>query len=647
LFICPMLILFSLKMKLSTSLIVLCGNALADYACCPYDAFGVVDTACDLTEKTPWSTDADGHSENACKAWEANVDASFDGSYDQDDWGCCGFQRHFSWRESNSAHGVDSTAYAEFNINTGGATYATNIFAEPAGNRENHPLGPGPTLGGICKLFVPVYYEHIKYVTIAGVHFRGGGWGGTGGRTLASLPNMGETTSTEDVGQATPNGAATSVANANANSVFDARVGNGANYMGGTAYCFTVANPGECMTNNNGVHNGNVAGQGYDLSVLAGLDSVHHTWDNDNPSVQQDPENRDPSTAMTAYGMRCVPSTNIDEDEADDPWDAANNKGFNIVETGPNFDVVVHFRTEWCMAHWTFVNMQLPGDHGNLNVADYNLDGSNPNPHAHTDVADKRFDANCNGHSSGPTGSGTPINTFVPTNGDLWPNAGAWAGYYSFVTCSGSDNGVDFNPIWSDTVADHPRYLVISNFNMDYRHDSEQDNVCIRGNVRQIGAAVFFCNPGSFSASGRCTWNWNFADQMDAFQNEQGFENFNDPSSRSSASTDGTNPSNPTVADYIIHVYLRGPGSATLNDAVFPTGATCHSDAPHSACANSNNGEFAITLSCTTAGGVNERDGFPLCFMGDEVHFQVTRPQDTKNIDFVQGMFSGVNNVAP
>ena len=95
-------------MKLSQKLLALGGVTLADYACCPYDDYGMPHQACTnaLPEKTPFSLETDWRN-GACKAWEANVDATFDGndngcasgSNTNENWGSCGFQRHFPWNE--------------------------------------------------------------------------------------------------------------------------------------------------------------------------------------------------------------------------------------------------------------------------------------------------------------------------------------------------------------------------------------------------------------------------------------------------------------------------------------------------------------------------------------------------------------------
>jgi len=97
-------------MKLSQKLLALGGVTLADYACCPYDDYGMPHELCTdaLPEKTPFSLDSDWRN-GACKAWESNVDATYDGNDNNcgtnENWGSCGFQRHFPWNE------VDTTSF--------------------------------------------------------------------------------------------------------------------------------------------------------------------------------------------------------------------------------------------------------------------------------------------------------------------------------------------------------------------------------------------------------------------------------------------------------------------------------------------------------------------------------------------------------
>jgi len=91
-------------MKLSQKLLALGGVTLADYACCPYDDYGMPHSLCTtaLPEKTPFSLEDDWRN-GACKAWESNVDATYDGNDNScetnENWGSCGFQRHFPWNQ--------------------------------------------------------------------------------------------------------------------------------------------------------------------------------------------------------------------------------------------------------------------------------------------------------------------------------------------------------------------------------------------------------------------------------------------------------------------------------------------------------------------------------------------------------------------
>ena len=107
-------------MKLSQKLLALGGVTLADYACCPYDDYGMPHTACTnaLPEKTPFSLESDWRN-GACKAWESNVDATYDGNDNNcgsnEDWGSCGFQRHFPWNEVNTEDYRNRGCEVEFN----------------------------------------------------------------------------------------------------------------------------------------------------------------------------------------------------------------------------------------------------------------------------------------------------------------------------------------------------------------------------------------------------------------------------------------------------------------------------------------------------------------------------------------------------
>jgi len=132
-------------MKLSQKLLALGGVTLADYACCPYDDYGMPHAACTtaLPEKTPFSMETDWR-DGACKAWESNVDATYDGNDNScgtnENWGSCGFQRHFPWndvdteafRNRNCVVSFDGTDY------THGTGCNCDNFADSGTNHENN-----------------------------------------------------------------------------------------------------------------------------------------------------------------------------------------------------------------------------------------------------------------------------------------------------------------------------------------------------------------------------------------------------------------------------------------------------------------------------------------------------------------------------
>merc|ERR1711935_913731 len=48
--------------------------------------------------------------DNECKAWESNVDATYEGN----NWGSCGFQRHFPWIEFTLAGEAEALSMDNF-----------------------------------------------------------------------------------------------------------------------------------------------------------------------------------------------------------------------------------------------------------------------------------------------------------------------------------------------------------------------------------------------------------------------------------------------------------------------------------------------------------------------------------------------------
>lgn len=685
-------------MKLSQKLLALGGVTLADYACCPYDDYGMPHALCTaaLPEKTPFSLETDWQT-GACKAWESNVDATYDGndngcdnnSNSNENWGSCGFQRHFPWNQvqvenlrnrncevtydfatpaysgstgcncqggadsettiitcktentiagqGNAAPAACSTPYnaadhggvgydllanticcdpnasnptfaddlttrvdcyrdcaaadvawladttptggnkpkcytSDFlgrrNIQDNslwldttatGPTYAASAAevtfsytsnaaenTEGVSNALKYNLGGVPFLGGVCKLFVPVPMTRIVSVQIAGVH--------------VALHKQ---------------------------SVFPAKIGETATYTAGedvgTAYCFSVVNPAEGMYNNdNGIHNGNVAGGSVGTGLPVGtFDPLSMTND------------------MTSLTRQAGLEPNINFFDGSDSAhigtqleDAAGTAAGDS-EVGANFDVVVHIHSEWCnsKSFWNYADMQLTGDFNNGNmdypinddVADDQLVATQlayeqtaaftgqPGTgftHAHMDLMDKRNNMvasynNVYERSVDDSDVLTGYLNYPNSNDDAfldaagspdatayaallatekaeylrWPNAGAFAAFYSFVACANPPHITDeastprdqvneFAMIYSKATeatsiaAGYASYgsetlegrtLVMSQTDSDYR-DESCDTRTFRGNVRQVGNEVTVCGPGQLpdTDNKRCTWNWNY-----------------------------------------------------------------------------------------------------------------------------------------
>lgn len=646
----------------------------ADYACCPYDDFGVVYSGCPLTEKTPWS-DASGVENNACKAWEANIDATMEGNSDKDNWGGCGFQRHFPWSMKELPNsGLDATGALTqqhctlgmlSSINCGNAPLTDgtpqapvksslytnlNVFAIGTTTPQlasfplsgatgsfsasgNNVIFGRVTLGAICKLFIPVDFKHIETVSIAGVHMN------FGGVLAAQLTSTGTAVRT------------------------------------GTAYCFTVVNVAEYMENINLIGNANVAG------LNANVDTI---LNNDQTSDQLTPQFGDSLVDTETTGAQGEPT---------------------FSSGGANFDVVVHFKSAWCIRHWTIVDMQTGGDNGHQDI-DYDLASDSGTPqHAHTDVADKRFQAGIDGCGDGTNSHNslasdiTPsalgcgvytdstlvkaINTYIPTESFKWPNAGAWAAFYSFISCS------DINKmVYTDQVSngasppvfsEAKRMLVLSSFSNDFRHQGVQRT---RGNIRQVGSEVKTCGEGQLRddvAGQRCTWNWNFgtaAAQTAGLSFQHWFEstnpyNFNawnqvetapasgvfvsqgvDRNSEPHAfDTDNTN-TNPgegyfasVFDDFTFdlklntHVEAGTTSLATIGDIT-----TVEFDDEHITIETKAGVTGLVTVACVKTADTattNVRDIFPDCFMGDEIHFQFAVADN----EYVTSWFSQVTVV--
>merc|ERR1719480_49471 len=184
--------------------------------------------------------------DNECKAWESNVDATYEGNpiggCAPDNWGSCGFQRHFPWRilTATETTALSLDGFTQMDITLAGAPTATAFDSGNVGGSvevaTEYNLGGRPFLGGMCKLFVPVARANIVQVQIAGVHKQG--------PSYAQYPAKTVTTGAD---------------------------------IEGTAYCFSVANVAETRDNTNAIANGNVAGEGQagnNFDVVAHFDDT-------------------------------------------------------------------------------------------------------------------------------------------------------------------------------------------------------------------------------------------------------------------------------------------------------------------------------------------------------------------------------------
>merc|ERR1711953_1005149 len=217
----------------------------------------------------------------------------------------------------------------------------------------------------------------------------------------------------------------------------------------GTAYCFSVVNPSEFMSNFNGndlyLSNGNVAG----FRTSAQEDQANNLADDPFDALTQ--TERQAGVSHPLYGGPEFANQITYEDLV------AAGDASGIAVKGANFDVVAHFTHAFCTSTWTNEEMQMAGDWG------HNQDDSIDYPngvleadqiHVHTDTTDKRFINQPTGTYNQVTGTIELWNGRYEVDGDAmtsvdsntqvrWPNAGAYAGFYSFVACANPDT-VDY-----------------------------------------------------------------------------------------------------------------------------------------------------------------------------------------------------------
>jgi len=580
-------------MKLSQKLLGLAGLAMADYACCPYDDYGMPDSLCAaaLREKTPF----EGSSrwmDNECKAWESNVDATYEGNNRAggcapNNWGSCGFQRHFPWRnldtDKNEDDALSLNGFTKLEIDTDAITAAYDSNDGEAA-AANYNLGGLPFLGGMCKLFIPVPSLSIVQVQVAGVHKQG-----------------------------------------NSVAQFPARATFGATTLDGTAYCFSVVNVHESRDNTNNINNGNVAGEG----VQTNPNGREDLFKNLNSLERQ---------GGVAFGVSFGADLTAQVRGTDYEGEA---------KVGSNFDVVAHFADTWCEGNWQVTDMQLPGDEKS-GETDYPIDQSSGFSHAHTDIMDKRHASL--GYGTLYTASGTAgylQRTDSVTYADTpyagvdqvrWPNSGAWAGFYSFVICakSGATTTLDKN-VWGTSDRDSAMSVSASDYRVgDEVASCSSEFANFRFNLRQVGAKIELCGPGQLPDGGtkRCTWNWNYNESANfGTSNTNDPEGFFDRSEQmnidswiarkrrdAQGRTAGTN-NVAAVLDTARFVFsFKDQDNTAITNAKATLTADVHTDL---ITITESANTWQADLGCTNVGSATQRDSFPHCFTGDEVHFNL------------------------
>merc|ERR1711953_303903 len=269
-------------------------------------------------------------------------------------WSSCGFQRHFSWKAD---HADQNPTAGAFQLTLTGDYAGNPITVDPldindAADEGGYTVGGAPWIVGVCKLWIPVPRASINSVSVAGVHISG-----------------------------------------NAAAYFESTLTGGSitGTLEGTAYCFSVVNPAEFLSNYNGdagyLNNGNVAG----FRDLAAQNN-------------QDDLTNDPFSSLTQterqagilHPLMGGLSGQVTFDELSDLSPAASPEATGIAHVGANFDVVAHFNHNFCNDFWTPEDMQMEDDWGHGGTADYPDGESLPAPadaqsHTHTDTTDKRF----------------------------------------------------------------------------------------------------------------------------------------------------------------------------------------------------------------------------------------------------------------
>jgi len=193
------------------------------------------------------------------------------------------------------------------------------------------------------------------------------------------------------------------------------------------------------------------------------------------------------------------------------------------------------------------------------------------------------------------------------------------------------------------------------------------NDLVYRSNIRQAGTAVVNCGPGEIldSDDKRCTWNWNFkpttahdtgfgSDPEDFFQRSESFDFLvwdavtKTHIARNLAHNGNTAALESPLQDVDIHLAFKdheGNNVCTAGDTLTFDVPSKYlggsSDVVLGGCSTVNffdNGgssdwndevyvEYKATLSCASS-DVDDRDNFPDCYQGDEIHFSVAYTVD-------------------
>merc|ERR1711990_910736 len=602
--------------------------------------YGIPDSDCGISEKTPFSADADWNG-NSCKAWEANVDASFDGN-DQscgvgggdENWSSCGFQRHFSWKADHADQNPTAGAFtldltADY---TGASLTIDPLEINDSSNEAGYTVGGSPWIGGVCKLWIPVPRTEINSVSVAGVHISG-----NGGAYFESTLAGGSITDT----------------------------------VTGTAYCFSVVNPAEFLSNYNGdagyLNNGNVAG------FRSAGDQISQDNLTDDPFEDLSQTDRQAGILHPLMGGL---NGQVTFDDLTDQSPTVNG-ATGIAKMGANFDVVAHFNHNFCNNFWQEEDMQMEDDWGHGTI-DYPDGEAVTGVHTHTDTTDKRFVSN---HSSNPTiatlnnqyqvdGSGEMTTTGAGTSGSVrWPNVGAYAGFYSFVSCA----NVDATPGTPSSNLFKHIYMVgktgaalpspacdvgnelgcltnhgvneivpsLGNSMWRYECDGADFSPKMRFNLRQAGSNIRNCGPGTMpdtDAPAKCSWNWNFdvhsengsphssgdAESYFMRNNPKSYAVWDNTSARNGLSAAWGNPTAMTKSKTITVTVGSRAGSTPFTLSVENDVPSQYIDDTCGGACGVTDYTYTFQLNCVAPVNQATRDIFPDCFQGEEIHLSAT-----------------------